>query len=77
MNAGSILKVFEDGAEGCDQDARIENYAQSNSVIGDANIATESAKLAKNQILQNFSTSVYQQSSNFDQNMILNIYQNL
>lgn len=59
------------------QDSRKINYSNANSVISDADIAIESAKLINTNILQNFSTSFFSQVKNLDRQMVIGLLDSL
>lgn len=59
------------------QDSRKINYSNANSVISDADIAIESAKLINTNILQNFSTRFFSQVKNLDKQMVIGLLDSL
>lgn len=55
------------------QDNREETYSKSKSSIMDADMAKVQSAYVREQLLQNFSTQIFQQSKNINKNIVINL----
>lgn len=70
-NIGANINVLSTKIDS--NSTRKENMTASNSVLKDTDIASESAKLIKNQIYQKFTISMMQQTKTLHSNLILSL----
>ena len=70
--SGSAINAL--GNQPSSNDIRNNGVLASNSIIKDANFAEESLQLAKSKIMQNFTTTMLQQTKKIRKDFLLGVY---